>query len=245
MYLIRLDDASEYMDVGKWSMMEDILSKYTIKPIIGIIPDNQDKDFLIKYQKNFNFWNKAKAWQSEGWAIALHGYNHVCSTNSGGINPVNSRSEFVDVPLEKQQAMIGRGCEILQEHHLNPKIFFAPSHTFDMNTLEALKSETDIRIISDTVANDVYKMGDFYFIPQQSGRVRNLLFKVTTFCYHPNNMSEKDFDMLEDFIKKSRCKFGSFQDLQLKDRKLGLYDKALRKMYFSIRAVRVKLKEGV
>ena len=42
MYLVRLDDASEYMDIEKWKIVEGILDKYQIKPLVGIIPDNKD-----------------------------------------------------------------------------------------------------------------------------------------------------------------------------------------------------------
>lgn len=238
MYIVRLDDASEYMDVEKWSKIEELLDKYSIKPIVGIIPKNQDENLVNEYQIDRGFWYKAKLWQEKKWALALHGYTHVYLSNKGGINPVNFRSEFAGVPLEEQKRRISNGINIFKEHGLHTKIFFAPSHTFDLNTLEALRSRSNIRIISDTVANDIYKMNEFYFIPQQSGRVRKLPFKVTTFCYHPNTMSEEDFKILEDFIRKYNSKFVSFEDLNFIDRKLGLYDKVLRKIYFTIRRIR-------
>ncbi|MBB6631973.1 DUF2334 domain-containing protein [Clostridium algidicarnis] len=242
MYLIRLDDASEYMDIAKWDKIESLLNQYNIKPIVGIIPNNQDKELVSKYKKDLGFWNKVKEWQSKEWTIALHGFTHVYSSNSGGINPVNLRSEFAGIPLEEQKIKISNGIKIFKEHGLNAKIFFAPSHTFDMNTLEALRTESDIRIISDTIASDIYKMGEFYFIPQQSGHVQSLPFRITTFCYHPNNMSENDFKILENFIKQKRDKFGSFKDLSLKKREISVYDKGLKKLYFSIRAIRNKLR---
>lgn len=242
MYLIRLDDASEYMDILKWNRIEDILDKYNIKPIVGIIPNNQDKSLLSKYNKNLAFWDRAKKWQEKRWVIALHGYTHVYSSNNGGINPVNSRSEFAGIPLKEQRMKIALGVKIFQENKLKTNIFFAPSHTFDMNTLEALRLESNIRVISDTVANDVYKVGDFYFIPQQSGNVRRLPFKITTFCYHPNTMSEQDFRKLEDFISKFKNKFGKFQEIRLVDRKPSLYDKALKQSYFFMRSVRNRLR---
>jgi predicted deacetylase len=242
MYLIRLDDASEYMDVEAWNKMEILLDKYNIKPIVGIIPNNQDDTLVSRYNKDLEFWNKAKTWRRKDWAIALHGYTHVCLSNSGGINPVNLRSEFAGVALEEQRKKIASGIRILQAHDLNAKIFFAPSHTFNLNTLEALRLESDIKIISDTIANNIYKERGFYFIPQQSGNARRLPFKVTTFCYHPNVMSEEDFKILEDFIQQNRNNIGGFQELNFQDRELNLYDYILRKMYFSIRTIRNRLK---
>lgn len=242
MYLIRLDDASEYMDIEKWNRIEKILDRYNIKPIVGIIPNNEDNELVNKYSKNLEFWEKVKVWRKKEWEIALHGFNHVCSTNDGGINPVNNRSEFAGVKIEVQRQKIRDGIKAFKSKDINPKVFFAPSHTFDKNTLEALKIESNIRIISDTVANNLYKDGEFYFIPQQSGHVQKLPFKLVTFCYHPNNMSEFDFNLLESFVKKNRNEFGSFEDIIFKDRKLRFFDIFLRKSYFVIRKIRRKLR---
>lgn len=226
----------------RWNLIESLLDKYDIKPIVGIIPNNQDEKLKNKYGRDIDFWHKVKNWNSKGWAIALHGYTHKCISTSGGINPVNFRSEFAGVMLKQQKNKVLKGIEVFRRYSLDPKIFFAPSHTFDMNTLKALKEKSNIRIICDTVANDIYTIGEFYFIPQQSGHVQNLPFKVTTFCYHPNNMSKQDFKILEEFIKKYKYKFGSFEDLSFYDRELSLYDKFLRKSYFLIRSVRNKLR---
>jgi hypothetical protein len=37
-YILRLDDASDYMDLEKWTRVESLVDKYGIKPIFGIIP---------------------------------------------------------------------------------------------------------------------------------------------------------------------------------------------------------------
>jgi len=94
-----------------------------------------------------------------------------------------------------------------------------------------LKEESDIRIISDTIANDVYFENNFYFIPQQSGRVRKLPFKVVTFCYHPNMMKDDDFDVLERFLKKNAESFRISITVG-KKRGRNLLDRALRELYF-------------
>lgn len=163
---------------------------------------------------------------------AMHGYNHVYETECGGLNPVNNRSEFAGVPLERQQEKIKNGYEILKSHGIEPEIFFAPSHTFDENTLQALKSETPIRVISDTIANDTYYDESFYFIPQQSGAVRKLPFKLVTFCYHPNIMDANDFSNLESFLEKQNRQFTSYSENLLKKRKKSAVDKILNYLYF-------------
>lgn len=199
-YILRLDDACEKMDIEKWDRMEQLLDKYGVKPLVGVIPHCEDP-MMDDYPIDSNFWSKVNNWISKDWSIAMHGYNHVYSTECGGINPINKRSEFAGEPLEVQKEKIRKGISIMREHDINPNIFFAPSHTFDKNTLLALKAESDINIISDTIANDVYYQDDFQFVPQQSGRVRKLPFKVVTFCYHPNMMQENDFLILECFLE--------------------------------------------
>ena len=231
---MRLDDASDYMDVPKWKRMEELLDAYHIKPLVGIIPDNQDPSLVHSYERNLDFWDTVVHWQDKGWELALHGCYHKYTTTDGGINPINQRSEFAGVPLNEQCKMIRHGMRILREHQVYPKIFFAPAHTFDNNTLLALKKESDIRIISDTIANDVYYQDDFYFIPQQSGHVRKLPFKVTTFCYHPNMMeNEIIWKQLEAFIKKEQNHFVGVNEIKLLKNKLSLCDKALRGVYFA------------
>lgn len=230
MYLIRLDDASDHMNVERWDRVEQLLDENGIKPLVGVIPLNRDPK-LLEFPEDPAFWKKAKAWQEKGWRIALHGYEHVYSSNCAGINPVHSRSEFAGHPLQKQRQMIREGLRILKEKGLNPDVFFAPSHTFDWNTLEALRLESEIRTISDTVANDTYCLRGFTFIPQQSGRVRELPFKLTTICLHPNYMKEQEFDELDVFFRAHREEFLDPMTIVPTGRKLGMLDRGYRIAY--------------
>lgn len=234
-YIIRLDDASEYMDLKKWKQMEMLLDKYRVKPIFGIIPENKDTFLISKYEKNNQFWTLAESWIDKGWIPAMHGFEHRYVTKTGGMNPVNMASEFAGLTYEEQATKIHKGWKILIEHSIIPEIFFAPSHTFDEKTLAAIHHETPIRIISDTIAWDIYKKGDFFFIPQQSGIVRNLPFKTVTFCYHPNVMEDEDYIRLEKFLQNNRKYFENFQINKIKDRKLNIFDIIIRKLYFAIK----------
>ena len=226
--IIRLDDASDKMNTKNWDRIEKILDSYNIKPIVGIIPINKDPDFQ-HYSTDNNFKQKLKNWEIKGWYIAMHGYEHIFETNEGGINPVNQKSEFAGLDLETQRKKIKKGYHLLKTMGIEPKIFFAPAHTFDANTIEALRIETNIRIISDTIANDIYFKDDFYYIPQQSGKCRNLPFKTNTFCYHPNSMKANDFIELNSFLKKYK---EHFQEIKLTKRKINIYDKIINWLYF-------------
>lgn len=235
-YILRLDDASPFCNLKNWDRMEELLDRYGIAPIAGIIPDNKDTS-LLTYPYDADFWRRVQRWQNKGWCIALHGYDHVYRSPSGGINPVNRRSEFAGLTLREQEAKIKKGIAVLSRHGLNPKVFFAPAHTFDHNTLKALKNKSKIRIISDTVANDIYFKHDFYFIPQQAGAVRRLPLKIVTFCYHPNGMNEADFARLEQFINRHQSRFVGFDDLKMTRRSKSLYDGLLSLVYLNLRGL--------
>lgn len=227
--IMRLDDACEYRDVEKWNRMERLLDTYQIQPLVGIIPHCEDTAFL-KYPCDLEFWGRVKTWIEKDWAIAMHGYNHVYSTKCGGINPVNKKSEFAGEPLDVQRGKIRSGVGIMRHHGIEPRYFFAPSHTFDENTLLAIKEESKIEVISDTIAWDSYRTEDFLFVPQQSGSARNLPFRTITFCYHPNVMNDKSFDDLERFIKEYRDLFVPIQHIDT-NRKKGIVDIVLWKSY--------------
>ena len=48
MYILRLDDASEHWNKENWLQMHDLLAKYDVKPIVAVIPHNEDAK-LLKY----------------------------------------------------------------------------------------------------------------------------------------------------------------------------------------------------
>ena len=144
---------------------------------------------------------------------------------------MQKRSEFAGLPLEEQKRKIADGVAVFRKNGYEPEIFFAPSHTFDRNTLTALQECSKIRIISDTIADKPYTKYGFTFIPQQSGVVRKLPFDTVTFCYHPNLMQDADFEKLDAFLGENR---GLFQNFEAKPthRKRSLYDRILRRIYF-------------
>lgn len=235
-YLVRLDDACPEMDKEKWNRVFFILDKYDIKPLIGIIPDNQDNDTVLNTPDE-NFWNRMREYQKKGWEFALHGYSHCMETSDGGVNPVHLRSEFAGNPRERQEEKISRGYQILAAHGIRPRFFFAPSHTFDRTTVEVLLDKTPIRHISDTIALKPYKRYGMTFVPQQMGKFRKAPFEgYWTSCFHPNEMNEDDFSDFEAFIKENRNLFISFSECVDKNwRGLTLIDRVLCALYFTKR----------
>jgi predicted deacetylase len=239
-YIIRLDDACSNYDLKKWARMEELMDKYHIRPLVGVIPCCKDP-MLIGYPYDPKFWDRVSKWVEKGWQVAMHGYDHVCTVKAGGsINPVNMRSEFATLPLETQEIKVKEGIAIMRSNGLEPNVFFAPSHTFDENTLLALAKHTHIHVISDTIANDVYSRYGFTFVPQQCGNARKLPLKLVTFCYHPNSMNDNSFRRLEKFLYRQKDRFIDFPAIK-SVRKKDLYDRLLCALYFSSRRLKLAL----
>ena len=236
-----MDDACPMMDRQRWQRMEDLLDYYAVRPMVGIIPANTDPDTMIDAPDDA-FWKKANRWKSKGWCVALHGYRHVCDSFGGmqGMNPMWQRSEFAGIPIDEQRRRIRQGYTILKEHGFMPRYFFAPSHTFDENTLEALRQETDIRIVSDTIGRYPYRKDDFFFIPQILGHaVKMPISGIYTFCFHPNTMNDEAFDKLESFLQQYAGLFVSFEDVDLDSVSCKAFaDKLLSWLFFAQRKIR-------
>lgn len=240
-YLIRLDDACPTMDAKKWQRIENILDTYGVCPMVGVIPANKDPKQQID-DVDEQFFTKVKIWEKKGWAIALHGYDHCYTSNDGlkGLNPLWERSEFAGMSLVEQKIKIREGINVLKSHNIFPNYFFAPSHTFDSNTLQALREESNIRIISDTIATQPYREGDFVFIPQLGGRCQEMkLPGVWTFCLHPSAMKEEDFAATERFLKAHNEEMIGFDDLNLTKLKgKNLMSRLLSWVYFTRRRLK-------
>ena len=235
-YYIRLDDACEKRDIKLWDRMEKLLDNYGVRPLVAVIPHVEDPK-MEKYEYDELFWDRVGQWRDKGWSIAMHGFNHVYISKDGGLNPVNNKSEFAGVPIEIQKEKIEKGVLIFRWHKIEPMIFVAPSHTFDANTIIALKEKSNIRFISDSIAFKPYRSLGITFIPQQSGSVRKIPFGIVTFCYHPNTMTDEAFYRLEVFLKKNSRYFKEMELIET-SRKLSLLDKIFRWLYFSFRKMR-------
>lgn len=205
-YIVRLDDACPTMNWKKWERVFSILDLNNIKPIVAVIPNNQD--FGLKIDKpNNEFWHLVRRWQSNGYHIAMHGYNHVYTSKNKGLVPFNSRSEFAGIEKVIQKEKISKSWEIFIMNKIYPKIWVAPAHSFDNITLEVIKEETDIRIVSDGLSIFPYKKNGFIWIPQQLWNPIKKQKGVWTICLHPNNMSDKHFNDLDSFIKNNKENF--------------------------------------
>jgi predicted deacetylase len=198
-YLLRLDDACPTLDPGKWEAVERILSLRGIRPIVAIVPANEDPA-LVRSAADPSFWQRARIWARTGWVIALHGHSHSLRPSRGGLVPVQGRSEFVDLPLDEQRRRIREGAKVFETNGLTAEAWVAPAHGFDVMTLQALRLDSEIRLISDGFARRAYRREGFVWLPQQLWRPRVMKKGLWTICLHPNEMEESTIRALDDFL---------------------------------------------
>lgn len=199
---VRLDDITPAMDWNKFETFAELLNEYDIKPLIGVVPDNRDEN-LNRDTKRADFWEYVKRLQENGWVIAQHGYQHVYTQHKGGSFPLNDFSEFAGVPYEEQLVMLERGKEILAGHGIVTDLFMAPAHSYDRNTLQALR-QAGFRGLTDGFGSGPYLWCGLTFYPI-SFRLESSLKKekgITTMVVHTNTLSDRDMERYRKIFKE-------------------------------------------
>ena len=144
------------------------------------------------------FWDFVKRLEAEGCVLALHGYNHIYSTQKGGQFPLNLFSEFAGETYEEQKRKLSEGLKLLGENNIHPEVFMAPAHSYDSNTLRALK-ELGITSITDGFGKYPYSYKGMTYYPIASNLKKQLAKGqnkdgIITCVLHVNTMSEADFE---------------------------------------------------
>jgi len=219
--LIRLDDIAQNMNWDFMDKLEIIFKKYSIRPVLGVIPNNEDCE-LLSYPKRELFWERVRTWKSMGWEIAMHGSTHVYdkNTNDDDYFGHGGKSEFFGHTLESQVSKIKNALQKFSEEKITIRTFFAPNHTYDKNTFRALKS-LGIKQVIDGYGLMPYMENEIKFIPQLFYKVFILPFGIQSTQIHLNNWKQKDFDNFENFIIKN-------------SNKIITYDQALNKINNSL-----------
>ena len=191
-FIIRIDDISPTMNLENFDKIKDFLVSKNIRPIIGVVPDNQDENLKFS-PKNEDFWPMIRNLKQIGWSIAQHGCHHKYSTEESGILKINNFSEFAGLSFKEQLKKIITGKNILIEQKIWEPIFMAPAHSFDDNTLKALK-EADFKYVTDGYGLYPWSDRGLTFIPQLFSGFSNFGFGVYTVCIHLNELSGKEVD---------------------------------------------------
>ncbi|MDE6664081.1 MAG: DUF2334 domain-containing protein [Lachnospiraceae bacterium] len=189
---VRMDDITPDMDWENFNFFLDLFEKAGISPLLGIVPDNRDKN-LRRRSVNEDFYELMKSLEKKGFCLAMHGCYHVYTTESGGLFPLNNFSEFAGLPYEEQKELLLHGKEQLKEKGIETDIFMAPAHSYDENTLKAL-IELGFTKMTDGFGSKPYTYNGMTFYPI-SFRLGSSLKKksgATTMVIHANTVTEAD-----------------------------------------------------
>lgn len=145
--LVRFDDICPTMNYTEFQKALTVIEKYDIKPLLGIIPNCQDPELQIEAPHE-DFWDFMRQLQCKGFSLAMHGFLHKYDNQNRGIVNMGFKSEFSGHSYEEQYRRIKEGKQILSAHGIETDIFFAPAHSYDVNTLKAL-SANGFRYVSD------------------------------------------------------------------------------------------------
>jgi hypothetical protein len=178
------------MNWAVWDRVEDLLVARNVRPIVAVVPDNCDLKLQVT-EPLPNFWERVREWQRRGWAIGWHGYQHLYDSSDAGIIGINRRSEFAGVSRDVQEARLKAAYEVFLRNGVRPDLWVAPAHSFDLHTLELLRT-FGIEVVSDGFFVRPVMSSGFLWVPQQLWRFRNLPFGVWTVCYHVNAWGDRE-----------------------------------------------------
>jgi predicted deacetylase len=213
-YLLRVDDLCPTVHERRWRRLAAIIREFGIRPILAVVPDNQDSE-LRSSPPDPAFWAQMRAMQAAGAAVAIHGYRHQCVHRGKSILSIHSHTEFSGRPVEEQREMLRAGLEMLRAEGLNPRLWVAPRHGFDWNTLAALREE-GIGYLSDGVALRPFLRGGVVWIPQQIWAPVERKRGLWTICLHPSTTTRPVARELSAFFSRHAARFTSF-DRVVKD----------------------------
>jgi hypothetical protein len=197
------------MDEAHWRRFVPILRRFGIRPILAVVPDNQDPD-LRHSPPDPGFWGEMRAMQAAGATIGLHGYQHLCVAEGRGLVPMHRRTEFAGAPRECQREWIQAGLAILRGHGLEARIWVAPRHGIDRRTLWVLREE-GIGLISDGFARRPFRRGGITWIPQQLWGPMEKGPGLWTICIHANAAADDAVAELEAFAARFAGQFTSVE----------------------------------
>ncbi len=225
-YILRFDDITPRMNWDNFLDIKYFVEDLGVKSVLGVVPNNLDESLNVESQDRVDFWQKTQEWQKYGDTIAQHGYTHCYDSKDGGILNRNKNAEFAGNTYENQFEKLKKGKEILISHNVWQPYFMAPSHSFDTNTLKALKA-LDFTAITDGTGFYPYEMEGITFVPQLSVYPIDFGFGYHTICIHMNGMNKRHITKLKCFLEKNVDKFVDFKEVT-EIRKHNLLYKLLR-----------------
>jgi predicted deacetylase len=173
------------MNWSVWDQIETHIIRHHIRPILSVIPDNHDRKLFVDPPNGY-FWERVRGWQSQGFTIAMHGYQHRYVNSNPGLMRLWPSSEFAGLPYRDQEKSLREALEIFANHGIRADAWVAPSHSFDKATVAILAS-LGIRVFSDGLWRWPFsdQLG-IMWVPQQLWDFKEKRRGIWTVCFHHN-----------------------------------------------------------
>lgn len=218
---VRMDDITPDMNWENFRFFQDLFEEAGITPLLGIVPECRDEGLSCGAPCE-NFYEEMRALQQKGYCLAMHGCYHVYSTKKSGMFPLNNFSEFAGVSYTEQKKMLAAGKEKLERNGITTDIFMAPAHSYDNNTLKALK-ELGFAKMTDGFGKRPYhyKGMDFYPISFRLNRSLKRKDGYTTMVLHANTITNNDKERYKVIFKeygKDMISYKEYVNLPVKKR---------------------------
>ncbi len=202
--IYRIDDVTPGMNWVNFNRCLELFRKYKVVPLVGVVPDNRDHNLTVQKEEP-DFWKIIKRLMDEGVIeVSQHGYQHKYSTNL--IQPFQRfcgfkpQSEFYGLSYSVQYKKLRKGKKIFAQNGISVDIFMSPGHSFDHNTIKALKA-LKFKAVTDGIGLYPTKKEGLVFVPQQAwGPVRSGV-GVRTICLHLNSADDKLYRQIEEHLK--------------------------------------------
>jgi len=195
-----------------WVKVEEALLELDVKPIMSVIPDNQDETLKV-CEENNNFWEGVRTWQARSWTIGLHGYQHRYVTRDAGVVGINKYSEFSCLSLGEQSDKMQRSLEIFEREGVKADVWVAPGHSFDETTLIALRSAGIKRISDGLFPYPHVDASGVLWVPQQLWKFRIMPPGVWTICCHINRWTARDIQKFRLDLRRFQQSIANFSDI--------------------------------
>lgn len=210
-YIIRFDDIAPGMAWSKFLPLKQFMEQLGIRCLLGVVPACQDDSLSVEPIRD-DFFDLVRVWKQHGDTIAQHGTYHQYETSHGGVLGINERSEFAGLPYQAQLDKLRLGKDVLLREGVWEPYFMPPSHSFDLNTIKALRM-LEFQAITDGVGFFPYLMAGLKLVPQLLGRPFSFPFGVITICVHVNSIGEDELERLKQFMASRYDSFVCFRDV--------------------------------
>lgn len=237
-YLLRFDDLCPTIKPVGWERCVKLIEEFEIRPILAIVPENRDPH-LENSLADPEFWATLRTMESAGSTAAVHGYRHLCHSLGNSMLKLHPETEFAGVDFATQKRWIREGFRILEDQGLHPRLWVAPRHGFDRNTLQALRS-VGVDHISDGFARFPHRCHGLTWIPQQLWGPVQKSKGLWTICIHPHSIEVSDFEALRRFLENHRDQVTSFDRVvrEFEPKRLGLWET----IFYRITLARIQLR---